>query len=298
MFSVSFSALSKRNRGCYSSPFSGVGMEFFPPGLLPDQTGILLHETGYLKHNDWWNFPNTLSPFWRFYYNFRPGHKVVFPEAEHELRPEFFMLIPDRQLFHSAGRNPVPHLWMTFQVAHRLDARHTAPILLSPSPLELDLIRQLTVHFTGVGEGNRDSILHLSLALLHLIMIRQELHWQMEKTSPAINRAARQVESEYANPLLIQDLARCAGLSVRRFSEAFKNQQGLTPGQFITMVRVRESARMLTHTEDSIEQIAEKNGFPNRHYFSRVFKRLTRDSPAHFRQKHSSQPEPLNQPQV
>jgi transcriptional regulator GlxA family with amidase domain len=147
----------------------------------------------------------------------------------------------------------------------------------------------LTTHFTGVGQGDREPVLHLSLALLHLIMARPELKWQQEKTSPAISRAAHQVETEFATSLLIGDLARYAGLSVRRFSEAFKKQQGVSPGHFITMVRVREAARMLTHTEDSIEQIAEKSGFPNRHYFSRVFKRLTRDSPAHFRQKHSGQ---------
>jgi YesN/AraC family two-component response regulator len=35
-----------------------------------------------------------------------------------------------------------------------------------------------------------------------------------------------------------------------------------------------------------VEQIAERTGFPNRHYFSRVFKHVTSESPALFRAKH------------
>ena len=112
---MSISALRKRNRGCYTIPFSGVGMEFFPLGMLPDQSGVLLHETGFLARNDWWVYRNTLSPFWRLYFNTRPGHKVVFPGAEYDLTPEHIVLIPDHQLFHSIGRGSVPHCWMIFK---------------------------------------------------------------------------------------------------------------------------------------------------------------------------------------
>ena len=77
---MSDSALRLRNRGAYSKPFSGVGVEFFPLGVPPDHSGLVLYEAGYLPANDWWNFPNVLSPFWRLYYNARKGHRVIFPE--------------------------------------------------------------------------------------------------------------------------------------------------------------------------------------------------------------------------
>ena len=111
VFLVSYSALRKRNRGSYTNPFSGVGMEFLPLGVLPDQSGVVLHEVGFLAKNDWWNFPNVFSPFWRFFYNTRPGHKVVFRDAEYELTPDRVMLIPDHQLFQARGNGstrPVP----------------------------------------------------------------------------------------------------------------------------------------------------------------------------------------------
>ena len=74
---MSDSAPRRRNRGSYAHPFSGVGLEFSPLGPVPPDTGFLLHEAGYLPRNRRWVFPNTISPFWRLYYNQDRGHQVV-----------------------------------------------------------------------------------------------------------------------------------------------------------------------------------------------------------------------------
>ena len=55
--------------------------------VSPDHSGLVLHEAGFLPHNDWWDFPNVLSLFWRLCYNDRKGHKVVFAGREIEWRP-------------------------------------------------------------------------------------------------------------------------------------------------------------------------------------------------------------------
>lgn len=285
---MSLSALRRRNHGCYTTPFSGVGMEFFPLGMMPDQSGLLLHEAGYLARNDWWNYPKTLSPFWRLYYNDRPGHKVVFPNAEYVLTPEHVYLIPDHQLFHSVGREPVPHTWLTFQVARRLDTRQAIPILLKPTEIERQLLGELARQFTGIGTGHRDRILHVSLALLHLVISRPELHWQADAPTESLQKALRQLETQHPQPLNLSEVARQSGLSQRGFAKAFKKSQGVTPGRFLARVRVREAANLLVNTDESLEEIAAKTGFPNRHYLSRVFKKMTGDSPAHFRREHGS----------
>lgn len=246
-------------------------MEFFPLGLPPDQSGLLLHEAGYLSRNDWWNFPNTLSPFWRLYYNSRPGHKIIFSGAEYELGPAHLVLIPDRQLFHSVGQDPVPHTWIIFQVARRLDPRQAIPIQLRPNPTERVLLRELARQFTGIGTGDRDRILHVSMALLHLVLSRREIHWQSGLPTEALRRTIRHMETQPTAPLKMEELARMAGLSVRGFAKAFHRHQGVTPGHYLTQMRVRQAAEMLVHTHESLELIAEKTGFPNRHYLSRVF---------------------------
>lgn len=262
-------------------------MEFFPPGLPPDQSGVLLHESGYLARNDWWNFPNTLSPFWRLYYNGRSGHRAVFPDAEYELEPGHIMLIPDRQLFHSVGEAPVPHTWMSFQVIRRLHSDQAIPIRLRPTVAEAQLLRELKRQFNGIGSGNRERILHVSLALLHLLLSRREIRWQTEVPSAGLQRTIQHMETHPAAALNLRELARMAGLSVRGLAKAFRRHRGTTPGHFLTQLRVRQAAEMLVHSRSSLELIADVTGFPNRHYLSRVFKRVTGDSPAHFRHQYA-----------
>ena len=284
---VSDAALRFRNRGAYTSPFSGVGVEFFPLGVPVDHTGFVLHETGYLPCNDWWNFPNVLSPFWRLYYNGRKGHKVVFHQHEVELTPEHLMLIPDHQLFHCRGCTPVHTLWFAFNVARRLVPQQPIPILLSPTQTERALMRDVVQLFSDdAQEANRNRIFHTSMALLHVVLTRPGIQWQ-SNTPTAVAETVRYIEENFASSLFIPRLARMANLSVEALARSFKKYQGETIGQFIMKVRVREAAHLLMHTDTRIEAVAERTGFPNRAYLSRVFKKTTGEPPAEFRRHHT-----------
>ena len=283
---MSYSALCRSNRGAYTSPFSGVGVEFFPLGMPTDHAGFVLYETGYLPHNDWWNFPNVLSPFWRLYYNAKSGHKVVFQQREFALTPEHLMLIPDGQFFHCHGSTPVPSLWFAFNVARRLTPEQQIPVLLPVGRMELAMIHHVTGLFSGdAGEQNRDRIFHGSMALLHVALSRPEIQWQRH-TPASVVQTVQYIEDHFASPLLIPRLAKMTHISVETLARAFKKYQGETIGQFIMKVRVREAAHLLRHTDEKIETIAERTGFPNRSYLSRVFKNATGESPAEFRHRH------------
>jgi transcriptional regulator GlxA family with amidase domain len=158
--------------------------------------------------------------------------------------------------------------------------------LLRPTVAEKQLLRELARQFTGIGTGNRDRILHVSLALLHLLLSRKEIRWQTGMPTEGLQRTIRQMQTHPAAALKLEELARMAGLSVRGFAKAFKRHQGVTPGRYLTQMRVRHAAELLVHSDASLELIAEKTGFANRHYLSRVFKQVTGDSPAHFRSQH------------
>lgn len=285
--------MRRRNRGAYTSPFSGVGMEFFPGGIKPDHSGVVLHEAGYLPDLTDWNFPNVLSPFWRLYYCFTPGNRVLFGQRAFPLTPREMMLIPDHQLFHSQGRGPVRAFWLSFHVARRLDMRQTIPILLAPGQTEMALMRQVVRLFGDRrGLAHRSRIFHLSLALLHLVLSRSELHWQ-DVPSPVVARITQHMEEHLAQPLAVADLAELANLCPESLTRLFNRHQGQTPARFLTHLRVRKAAGLLVNTDDTIDDIAQQTGFPNRAYFSRVFKKITKESPARFR-KAASWSEPLH----
>jgi transcriptional regulator GlxA family with amidase domain len=164
------------------------------------------------------------------------------------------------------------------------------PIRLRPSGVERELLKQFAAQFTGVGTGHSEAILHTALALLHLILIGPEIRWQGQEVPEGVRRALRTIETDYARPLHLTDLARTAGLCAGRFSRVFTRWRGVTPSRFLSQVRVREAANLLASTDQSLDEIAERAGFPDRYYMSRVFKRVLGDSPAHFRRRHALRP--------
>lgn len=283
---VSYTVRGRTNVGAYNRPFSGVGIEYDPLGIRPGRTGITLHESGYLPDNADWNFPSVFSPFWRLYYNQRRGHCVLFGEQMFELTPRHLMLIPPHRLFHCLGANPVPTFWLAFSFTRKLQPDQEVPVLLPPRDTELCLIRdiQRLIVANKTWEPT-DAIYRHSLALLQVALCRRELRWQ----APLPDNLARvrdhietHLDTALRNPLL----ARRAGLSVEGFVRAFRRHFGATPARYVMEVRVREATWRLAQTDETIDAIAARTGFPNRAYFSRVFKKIAGEPPARFRAKH------------
>jgi transcriptional regulator GlxA family with amidase domain len=150
------------------------------------------------------------------------------------------------------------------------------------------LIESVAQWFTPSPQ--RERILHGSMAILHLALSRPEIAWE-QNTPPAVRDTLRHIEVNFAWPLTIPRLARRVDLSTEALARSFKKYQGETIGQHILKIRVREAAHWLTHTSASLDEIAEKTGLTNRAYLSRVFKRITGESPARFRRNHGTKGE-------
>ena len=283
---MSYSTQGRINLGAYDRPYSGVGIEYDPLGVKPDRTGIILHEAGYLPANQDWNYPSVFSPFWRLYYNSKHGHCVLFGDRMVELTPRHLLLIPPDCLFHCLGTNPVPTFWLAFSAAGKLDSSQEAPVLLPPRDTELCLIRDLK-RLIGSDKNwaPTPAIWRNGLALLQVVLARRELHWQPPMPEN-MERLRRYIEEHLDTSLSNPRLAKQAGLSVTGFERSFKRLFGTTAARYVARLRIGESARLLLQSDNTIDEIADRTGFPNRAYFSRVFKSLAGEAPASFRRKH------------
>ncbi len=61
-------------------------------------------------------------------------------------------------------------------------------------------------------------------------------------------------------PLALAELARHAGMSVRTFSRRFREEVGMTPGQWLTRQRIEHARRLLEVTDLPVDRIAEEAG--------------------------------------
>jgi AraC family transcriptional regulator of arabinose operon len=280
--------LSRRqwsNLGAYGNPFSGTGTEFYPLGSKPADAEPVLHEAGYAPKRPHWNYQRVYSPFWRLYYDLERGHSVVFDRRTVVLGPDRMVLIPDHQLFHTSGTEPKAKFWLAFSHLRQPLAEQAIPIQLRPGKAEKALIQDLTQLLWPVRKAvDRERIYHESLALLHVVLSRPEISWQSD-TPEGLQKVVRHIEDRYPSPLYIAELARQANMSETIFRKKFKMYRHVSPAEFIRQVRVREAGHLLTTTNLDVAEIAERTGFPNSAYFSRVFRRLTGRTPGRSRQE-------------
>jgi AraC-like DNA-binding protein len=286
---MSNSRSPRRRARPYNQPFTGLGVEFDPLGIQPGRTGITLHETGFLPANTDWNFTGVFSPFWRLHYNWNRGHYMISGGQQVELTPEHILLTPHHTLIHLRGDNPVAHLWLHFNFTHQIHPDTPIPIQLPVRDTELCLMRDLRALVAAQRDHQpTDAIYRNSLALLQVVMARPDLRWQAPPPEGLL-RVRVHIEGNLADNLAAPVLARVAGMSEAGLRRAFRRHLTTSPALFVTQVRVREAARRLATTDETIDGIAEQTGFPNRAYFSRVFKQVVGEAPARFRHKHREQ---------
>lgn len=84
-------------------------------------------------------------------------------------------------------------------------------------------------------------------------------------------------------PVGVRDLAAAAGLSPRRFADAFKRTTGRTPYQRVVQRRIAAAKRLLRTTKLSIAEVALQLGFANQSHFTAVFSRAVGTTPRRWR---------------
>lgn len=91
------------------------------------------------------------------------------------------------------------------------------------------------------------------------------------------------IEQHLGAELNNEELAEVALCSSGHLIRTFKRLLGQTPAQYVRERRLTAAAHRLAYGDDSIEQIAEELGFPNRYYLTRVFTKMMGYSPARYR---------------
>lgn len=100
--------------------------------------------------------------------------------------------------------------------------------------------------------------------------------------SPLVEAAAGLIREEFPFLEGVDELAERLEVSKAHLIRTFTRQTGVSPGRYITHLRVEYAKLLLRGGEDSITYVAEASGFANANYFAKVFRRETGMSPSEY----------------
>jgi AraC family transcriptional regulator len=99
----------------------------------------------------------------------------------------------------------------------------------------------------------------------------------------AVERAIARIWEGYSEPLSLTDIARSAILSRFHFSRIFRDATGVSPGRFLSAVRIYQAKRLLASTSQSVTEISLAVGYNSLGSFTNRFTESVGASPTRFR---------------
>lgn len=109
---------------------------------------------------------------------------------------------------------------------------------------------------------------------------------EAERQLPVFQTVAQAVEiirRDFSKPLLIEQIARSCGQSLRQLQRRFQSAFGITPQEFLLKTRVLAAVRLLEETSLTAGEIARNCGFVDASSFTQHFRKRTGESPAAYR---------------
>ena len=102
----------------------------------------------------------------------------------------------------------------------------------------------------------------------------------------ALRRVRETMECRLTEKLPLRELAVVAGVSEWHFARAFKQSIGHPPHRYLMMRRIAIASVLIETTDRSLIDISLEVGFADQSHFTRMFARITRETPGAYRRRH------------
>ncbi|WP_325200934.1 helix-turn-helix transcriptional regulator [Oscillibacter sp.] len=100
--------------------------------------------------------------------------------------------------------------------------------------------------------------------------------------SPLVEAAVAIIQEEFPFLEGLDELAGRLEVSAAHLGRVFTKKIGISPGKYITRVRIEYAKLLLLDPDTTISYVAEASGFANANYFAKVFRRETGLSPTEY----------------
>ncbi|MGO4546555.1 helix-turn-helix domain-containing protein [Paenibacillus sp. 2TAB23] len=110
------------------------------------------------------------------------------------------------------------------------------------------------------------------------------MHVPLKTNKQTVNESVQQtiayMEEKFAKAIQMSDLPIMAGMTPSSYCRAFKKMTGLTPGHYLTRLRMMRAKELMSEPSAALRDVATSIGYQDELYFSRVFKKTEGISPS------------------
>lgn len=100
-----------------------------------------------------------------------------------------------------------------------------------------------------------------------------------------VSEALSFIQKKGLGPISLKDVAAAVGRTSAHVTTTVRQATGYSVGEWITAGRVAEAAIRLTHTDDSLDQVAQDVGWKDKTHFIRQFRKAHGITPAAYRRR-------------
>ncbi|MBE6594612.1 MAG: helix-turn-helix domain-containing protein [Ruminococcaceae bacterium] len=148
---------------------------------------------------------------------------------------------------------------------------------------DVHLILAAADEISSIAEtADNTALIHLLQALLLLLIHKQET----KKIHPLTDKILQYLKQNTGRRITLSDIGALTYFSPVYCDTVFKRDMGRSIIDHLLEMRVSEAKALLLEGELSLKEIAERTGFGDSNYFSRIFKKRTGYTPLQYR-KHT-----------
>lgn len=102
----------------------------------------------------------------------------------------------------------------------------------------------------------------------------------------ALHKVTNYIQENYMQKISLENVAEQVHFTPQYLSKIFKEETGGTFKQYLSMMRIEKSKRLLKDSENSLSEVAYLTGFSDQSHFSKTFKKQVGISPSTYQLSH------------
>ena len=189
------------------------------------------------------------------------------------------------------------NLFMSFSIDLRCadPLRHAKDMVIAASAIMRKAVQEAEVHPLYIDSLSGQLIAEIEAAeneaQINALLPRMVRHYCLmvqtysrERYSGLVRDILNFVDFHYMEPLSLDSLAQKYAVNKNYLSTRFSKEVGMTLTDYINLTRVRRSLKLLNDSGLPMQAVAERVGFTDANYYTRVFKKIHGSTPNEYRQ--------------